>query len=221
MKKAASSSSAKDNNKGKGRVSSNSKTNSNKLAAIPLIDNSACCIIPPKSVWHQINAIRSQYDKSCNRWPPHMNLFFPFVPSNHFDEVSHELTRQLQRVEPFRVELSEIACNEDSKYLFLVPKITHTTNNNPFYEIVQVITKTLPQCQNAMTGKLPTNLQCWTPHLTLGQIAKEDIGTIKQQLQSEWESIQFEVNEISLISRNGRDDMFKTLATIKLGQTAP
>ncbi len=230
---------AKGNEKAK---NTNNSKNSNKslkttttvahqtLSTIPLVDNSACCIVPPKHLWHQIDTIRSQHDKSHGRWPPHLNLFFPFVPSNQFELVTQELTRRLSSVEPFTVELSQIMFNQDSKYLFVVPTVIDTSlsvqqnkqskklaTRNPFFELIQQIMLALPQCKTAMTGKLPSNLQSWTPHMTLGQFAKDDIHTICSQLQSQWEPIQFEIREITLMSRTGRDDPFKVMSTIKLG----
>lgn len=43
-----------------------------------IVTHSACCIIPPQELWHTIQEIRYEYDKSVSRWPPHINLFALF-----------------------------------------------------------------------------------------------------------------------------------------------
>ena len=41
--------------------------------------DTALCIIPPQHSWPSIDRIRALYDKSYEKWPPHINLIYPFV----------------------------------------------------------------------------------------------------------------------------------------------
>lgn len=41
--------------------------------------NTALCIIPPRSQWPKVDQLRSHYDKAYGKWPPHINLVYPFV----------------------------------------------------------------------------------------------------------------------------------------------
>lgn len=41
--------------------------------------DTALCLIPPRHLWHRIDQLRSLYDKACGKWPPHVNLIYPFV----------------------------------------------------------------------------------------------------------------------------------------------
>ncbi|KAI1356585.1 hypothetical protein F5Y01DRAFT_81065 [Xylaria sp. FL0043] len=41
--------------------------------------DTALCIIPPKRFWPLFNGLRSLYDKAYEKWPPHINLVYPYV----------------------------------------------------------------------------------------------------------------------------------------------
>ena len=41
----------------------------------------ALVLIPPESCWAPIQAIRKQHDRSFERWMPHINLLYGFVPA--------------------------------------------------------------------------------------------------------------------------------------------
>lgn len=41
--------------------------------------DTALCIVPPRSLWPSIDNLRSRYDKAYRKWPPHINLIYPFV----------------------------------------------------------------------------------------------------------------------------------------------
>lgn len=41
--------------------------------------DTALCIIPPRSQWTKVDQLRSHYDRAYGKWPPHVNLVYPFV----------------------------------------------------------------------------------------------------------------------------------------------
>ena len=50
--------------------------------AISISTNSydtALCIIPPRAAWSSVDRLRALYDKAYEKWPPHVNLIYPFV----------------------------------------------------------------------------------------------------------------------------------------------
>ncbi|KAK3306669.1 2'-5' RNA ligase superfamily-domain-containing protein [Chaetomium strumarium] len=41
--------------------------------------DTALALIPPRHLWPRIDRLRALYDKAYPRWPPHINLVYPFV----------------------------------------------------------------------------------------------------------------------------------------------
>ncbi|KAK6171538.1 hypothetical protein SNE40_019706 [Patella caerulea] len=69
-------------------------------------NKSAVVIIPPKLVWEQIQNIRSQYDKAYQRWMPHINLMYPFMPDTKFSSLVPELEIKLMKIKPFLISFT-------------------------------------------------------------------------------------------------------------------
>ena len=55
--------------------------------------HTALIITPPKELYPPIQAIREKYDSAFERWMPHINMSFPFLPPNEFD-VGHQLLEE-------------------------------------------------------------------------------------------------------------------------------
>ncbi|KAI0972594.1 hypothetical protein F4678DRAFT_44505 [Xylaria arbuscula] len=56
---------------------------------IPLDSHdTALCIIPPKQLWPLFNGLRSLYDKAYEKWPPHINLLYPYVRIENLSRAS-------------------------------------------------------------------------------------------------------------------------------------
>jgi 2'-5' RNA ligase superfamily len=43
----------------------------------------ALCVVPPLSYCREVDKLRELYDKAYGRWPPHINLIYPFVGIDH------------------------------------------------------------------------------------------------------------------------------------------
>jgi 2'-5' RNA ligase len=41
--------------------------------------DTALCIIPPRSQWSKVDQLRSRYDRAYGKWPPHVNVLYPFI----------------------------------------------------------------------------------------------------------------------------------------------
>ena len=81
--------------------------------------HTALCVIPPAELCALIERTRAQHDKAYARWPPHINLLFPFVgdivgrgngsgedsSSTFPPDVVAAVRAALLRVEPFDVVL--------------------------------------------------------------------------------------------------------------------
>lgn len=69
------------------------------------VHQSAICIIPPKNIWSQIQAIRAVHDKSYIRWMPHINLMYPFYEDvgSNFEKAGQSAAEALKNIQPFEV----------------------------------------------------------------------------------------------------------------------
>ncbi|KAI1503083.1 hypothetical protein F5X99DRAFT_376760 [Biscogniauxia marginata] len=58
--------------------------------------DTALCIIPPTELWSSVDRLRSIYDKSYEKWPPHVNLVYPFVRIEDLPRAAESITSQLK-----------------------------------------------------------------------------------------------------------------------------
>ncbi|KAL3440947.1 hypothetical protein BJX65DRAFT_289533 [Aspergillus insuetus] len=57
----------------------------------------ALCIIPPPHLVSDIERLRALYDKAHGRWPPHINLIYPFVDVDNLTEATEIIQSVLRR----------------------------------------------------------------------------------------------------------------------------
>ncbi len=48
---------------------------------------SALALLPPTELCEQIENVRKAHDKAFERWPPHINLLFPFIPEMYMEQA--------------------------------------------------------------------------------------------------------------------------------------
>eukprot|EP00960_Hanusia_phi_P021867 647976-Hanusia_phi.AAC.1 len=75
---------------------------------------SALCLIPPGELWPRIQQLRAQHDKSFQRWPPHVNLLYPFVPEQDFAAAAARAEEALRGMRPFNVSLRTMSSFQHS-----------------------------------------------------------------------------------------------------------
>jgi hypothetical protein len=63
----------------------------------------AVCLIPPRRVWEAIQDVRVWHDKSFTRWPPHVNLLYPFCEAERFEEAIEVCRKALSSTKSFQV----------------------------------------------------------------------------------------------------------------------
>ncbi len=184
--------------------------------------HTACCIIPPKELWDPIQRIRSVHDSAYQRWMPHINLMFPFVHPDGFSVAHSALTEALKTFEPFDISLEQFSHFEHKKncVLWLYPGTTATANDSlqpspHITQLLQAMVSVLPQCDD----QLKKNEQnTFFPHLTLGQFAKSELDRKQKEFRASWPGpLQWKVNEVYIISRNGPNAPFQVDYTVSLG----
>ncbi|KAL2820625.1 hypothetical protein BJX63DRAFT_379784 [Aspergillus granulosus] len=70
----------------------------------------ALCLVPPLHLIGDLERLRALYDKAFGRWPPHVNLIYPFVDPEDLPRASEivqsELTRRSQD-KPLKLQLDK------------------------------------------------------------------------------------------------------------------
>lgn len=159
------------------------------------VHNSAMVIIPPKILWPPIQAIRKQYDRQIQRWMPHINLIYPFVPLSKFNHIIHKIKPVCERIKSFPLTFKEIKYFKHGKQnytLWLAPQ--------PREKIISVQSKLItifPRLDDLNRFK-----GGFTPHLSIGQIkGNTQFKKLLSHLQEKWEPISFTCGEIYFIHR--------------------
>ncbi|KAL1800759.1 hypothetical protein ACET3X_001101 [Alternaria dauci] len=71
--------------------------------------DTALCIIPPASQCRHVDQLRELYDKAYGKWPPHINLVYPFVAREHLPKAEQQireyLAENLDQETPIDIEL--------------------------------------------------------------------------------------------------------------------
>ncbi|KAI1468733.1 uncharacterized protein F4812DRAFT_424505 [Daldinia caldariorum] len=59
--------------------------------------DTALCIIPPKHLWTAIDNLRVSFDPAYKKWPPHINIVYPFVPVDKLHAAPEPVMSMLQQ----------------------------------------------------------------------------------------------------------------------------
>lgn len=185
-----------------------------RVLSVPPVHQSAVVLIPPEELWSPIETLRSKYDRTYERWMPHVTLLYPFVPEEHFDEAEALIAEALQELEPFQVTLSGFSHFEHrgSVTAWLRPE---DRPHGALEALQAALQNALPQCDEQ--GRKSEN--GFTPHLSVGQLPRSSPAEIRRTLsawEQNWKPFTFEAHEVCLISRRG-DGPFEVRRRVQLG----
>ncbi|WP_433519857.1 poly(A) polymerase [Nonomuraea sp. CA-143628] len=157
--------------------------------------------IPPEELWAPVQAVRRTHDPQVNRWPPHVNLLFGFVPESAFDAAAPLLAAAAAEVQPFAVRLEGIRSfrHRQDATVWLDPAAADPA---PWARLRQALHQRFPRCVGRAEG--------FTPHLTLGRVNAPDHAGIRL------DAMTARVGAVVLLSRRG-DEPMRPRAVIALG----
>jgi 2'-5' RNA ligase len=152
-------------------------------------------IVPPPKDWGPIQAIREQHDGQCFRWPPHVNLLYPFYLPQYFYHAVPRLVTACAEITPFEVTLAEIRIFQHSSRkatLWLAPE--------PRENLVQLQATLQATCSDC--DDLCRFGAGFTPHLSIGQAGSaKEARHFQNAWQRTWEPIRFECSAVALLQR--------------------
>mmetsp|Transcript_9147 Transcript_9147/g.22936 ORF Transcript_9147/g.22936 Transcript_9147/m.22936 type:complete len:479 (+) Transcript_9147:224-1660(+) len=176
------------------------------------VHTSAVCLIPPESVWGQIQRIRAEHDPAYARWMPHINLMYPFVPEDEFSSSVRQLEEALASFQSFKLDLAQFsyfAHGKKSATLFLEPT-EHTTGS--LKALNTTIESVFPYC-NDLSSR---SVDGFHAHLTVGKFpGVRPVEAAAAKFANTWRSIPWQVDSVHVISRRGSDP-FEIRHTIRL-----
>ena len=196
-----------------------------------LSHKSALALLPTLRITAPIEAVRRVHDRHFARWPPHINLLYPFLssPSDVVQGEDRQLNQEIRsrvqeavrNIKPFRVHLDAsrpgvFSHGRKSKTVWLGPS-----------------TQSIQQLQEALRSEFSecnSDQRPFVPHLSVGQASsKEDaelLGeTIKESVADYLTetgeamplSLEWDIDTVFVIEREGYNDRFKVVGAIKLG----
>ena len=194
-----------------------------------LSHKSALALLLPHPVSAPVETIRREHDKHFRRWPPHLNLIYPFLASPSIqqadrqpspalkEDIQHRIQKAINHTEPFRLTLSA-----DPPGIFSHSKKSKTVWLRPLSDQVNQLQAAL----QAEFSECDADKRPFVPHLSIGQ-ARSDIDA--EKLANEMIKhfagnnmsqpvIDWHVDQVCVIERKGFHDRFQIVAAIPLGK---
>jgi hypothetical protein len=202
-----------------------------------LSHKSALALLPPSLITPPIESIRRVHDKHFARWPPHINLIYPFLasPSEDAGQQGHghgkpepprlkqdirlRIQKAVKHVPPFRVALSA-----DPPGIFSHSKRSKTVWLGPSPGAVEHLQAAL----QAEFSECDSDSRPFTPHLSVGQahsdVEAQKLGaelkrSISEHLSGAGENedhLSWYVDRVYVIERKGYHGRFEIVDAIEL-----
>jgi len=164
------------------------------------VHTAAIILTPPEDQTSQIQAFRKLHDKAYERWMPHINLLYPFVDEETYENqnIKQKLLKSVSSLQPFEVSLADFDQFQHSpknSTLF----VTSNLNKDRILALQNALVSAVPEC-NDLNTRSEDNV--FHPHLTLGQFRGKSVADTKiRTLKTSWKPVSWTVDKVYLIRR--------------------
>ncbi|KAF3921802.1 hypothetical protein AA313_de0203920 [Arthrobotrys entomopaga] len=138
--------------------------------------DTALALVLPSSHLDIIQPFRSLYDAAAIKWPPHINLFYPFVHPSSLESVSEYLSQNLDSIckTPLTIRFSEVEVFRGGKkrpsFLVLRPD---QESEELIQDVYELLSREFSDIRKAVKRAE------FKPHLTIGQVHNGGEGKIQ------------------------------------------
>ena len=156
----------------------------------------ALSILPPLDSHNQLNFLRSKYDKAYPRWMPHINLLFPFVSEDKFDEVEKNLSEVLSTTTSFAIFLDHVNGFSQGKGNMTYHYAPSDDSN--LQNLYKVVRKAIPDFK--------PQKDIFAAHMTVAQTTKQSESVVLEEIKKELgDGFGFPVDRIYILQRSKTD----------------
>lgn len=190
----------------------------------------AIALLPPSSITPPIEAVRSVHDKNFSRWPPHINLIYPFLasPLETSDSNAPRLSQSIQaRLERATSEIRafHVSLDADRPGVFTHSKTSKTVwlAPTPVEDVIN-----LQVALQAEFAECDFDRRAFAPHLSLGQartdkvvnqLGKEvsnSVASFNLQQDNTAKRLDWFIDKIYVIERKGFHGRFTVVGSVGL-----
>eukprot|EP01041_Mallomonas_annulata_P012938 gene12938-27301_t len=207
------------------------------ITTLSLVHHSTICLVPPPHsvCWETISELRRALrDKGFYRWPPHINLIYPFIDPSQCSSILPSMADSLKDIEPFEIILNEFSMfGSDSRgILYLNPTTAcDTTDTNTITSIHTALTNSLYSSQTTPTKiHTPHTIKPFIPHMTVSHFPNLQSAAVAAEQFRPWTPLRFLVDKVYVLERRGdrgrsgdgsgsSNDQFCISYTLPLGQS--
>ncbi|KAJ6258333.1 hypothetical protein Dda_6373 [Drechslerella dactyloides] len=138
------------------------------MASLPASSSpdTALALVLPESLLSVVQPLRSLYDAGAIKWPPHINLFYPFVSPASLSAASAHLQDYLASIccsHTIRFASIEVFRGNKKRPSYLVLR-PDEASEELLQDIYEKLSREFPEVRKAVTREQ------FKPHMTIGQI---------------------------------------------------
>lgn len=189
------------------RIMASTRQSSSTTLPIGCYDT-ALCIIPPRRLWPSIDNLRSHYDKAYRKWPPHINLIYPFVQVDALPRAVEAIQSAVSSVQgprsiTIRLDAAGVFPHRRDNTIYL-----HDADDDPYQQLKHLRRSIL----EALGQESAADIKI---HLTIGQTEQKNESWHNFLLQKAGflPRVEWEVEQLCILVREKSEHGNSTLSS--------